>query len=334
MEKYLTTTEDDIEAMSHSMLGMRSNQLFNRVHHERFKMKFGVTVEVCVLVWNRMVNRLNRYPYGNEYDNLNPMHMLYALIFLRMYPKSRQINGLLDKTVCHKSFKKWTSFVIRAIAALSSEVVSQNEEKFSYSPFLFIVLLTELALTQILWSNRHKYDVWDTKAKITVDGTDFRIFPPNDGDNRTSWYSHKFKGPAVRYEVAVSIHSGDIVWTSGPWRAGCYPDITIFRKGGLKQKLLAANEKAEADLGYRGEPVTISLPDDGQECLFGAKKKARMRHETVNKRFKNWACMAERFRHGVAYHHECFMAIVVLTQFAIENGEPLFDASFNDARRL
>ena len=161
-----------------------------------------------------------------------------------------------------------------------------------------------------------------------MDGTDFLCMPPNDGDCRRSWWSHKFKKPAVRYEVCVSIQSGDIVWVNGPWRAGRYPDISIFREGGLKDLLEASDERAKADLGYCGEPLRIDLPLEGTEDMILAKKRARMRHETCNKRFKNWACMDTNFRHGVALHRDCMYAIAVLTQLAIENGEPLFDLAF------
>ena len=91
---------------------------------------------------------------------------------------------------------------------------------------------------------------------------------------------------------------------------------------------MANNERAEADLGYRGEPMVIDLPDKGPANMILAKKRARMRHETCNKRFKNWACLSQNFRHGVALHCECMTAITVLTQFAISNGEPLFNAAF------
>lgn len=180
---------------------------------------------------------------------------------------------------------------------------------------------------QICWDNRLIGDV-GFKQKITVDGTDFLCHPPNDGSSRRSWYSHKFKKPAVRYELGVSIQSGDIVWVNGPWRAGSYPDISIFRLGGLRDKLLENNERAEADLGYRGEPLAIDLPDEGPKSMILAKKRARMRHETCNKRFKNWGCMKQEFRHGLSLHRDCMYAITVLTQLAIRNGEPLFDAAF------
>ena len=148
--------------------------------------------------------------------------------------------------------------------------------KQAHLSFLFCIYSPILIPSkQIRWSNRLKNDQ-GFKQKITVDGTDFLCQPPNDGDERRSWISFKLKKPAVRYEVAVSIQSGDIVWVSGPWRAGRHPDITIFREGGLKQKLLEAGERADANCGYCGEPLTIDLPDEGPAPLIFAKKHACM----------------------------------------------------------
>ena len=93
--------------------------------------------------------------------------------------------------------------------------------------------------------------------------------------------------------------------------------------------LLEADEQAVADKGYRGEPLTIALPGSGEtEEEEEAMARARMRHETCNKRFKNFACMTMPFRHGLGMHYDCMHAIVVLTQLEIENGHPLFDAAF------
>ena len=178
-----------------------------------------------------------------------------------------------------------------------------------------------------MWENRLKNDA-GFHQKITVDGTDFLCWPPSDGDERRSWISHKFKKPAVRYEIGISIQSGDIVWVNGPWRAGRYPDITIFRLGGLKDLLFECGERAEADKGYCGEPSVIDLPNEGPFEMLLAKKKARMRHETCNKRFKNWACLNTSFRHGVDLHSDCMYAVAVLTQLTIEDTKPLFDTAF------
>ena len=50
----------------------------------------------------------------------------------------------------------------------------------------------------------------------------------------------------------------------------------------------------------------------------------------MNKRFKQWGALGEgkrSFRHNLEKHQTIFFAISVITQLAIENGEPLFDVS-------
>ena len=64
------------------------------------------------------------------------------------------------------------------------------------------------------------------------------------------WYSPKFAGPAVAYEVAVSISGGDIVWINGPFPPGKWPDLKIFEHHLMTE--LEVGERVLADEGYRG----------------------------------------------------------------------------------
>lgn len=156
---------------------------------------------------------------------------------------------------------------------------------------------------------------------MTVDGTDFRINEQHPFD--AGWKSHKFNGPAVRYEVAVSIRGGDIVHINGPFKAGKWNDISIFRKK-LKSMLLRG-EFVEADKGYRGDSKCIT-PINVDPLFRVRSGKVRSRHETVNKRFKQWGALKQTFRHDVSKHGSVFTAVVVLTQLAISfDGEPLFE---------
>ena len=66
---------------------------------------------------------------------------------------------------------------------------------------------------KIWWKNRLIGDTGND-ALVTVDGTDFRIQEPIPFNRR--WYSKKFNGPALRYEVGISINTGYIVWFNGP----------------------------------------------------------------------------------------------------------------------
>lgn len=108
---------------------------------------------------------------------------------------------------------------------------------------------------QICWENRFRGDRGKT-CKVTVDGSDFRICEPHPFSNK--WYSHKYKGPGLRYEIAVNIQTGDIVWTNGPFPCGRYPDVKIFKQGLMLR--LDPDELVEADKGYRNHKVR--MPDD------------------------------------------------------------------------
>ena len=85
----------------------------------------------------------------------------------------------------------------------------------------------------------------------SVDGADSRTV-----ESGRKFYSHKYKKSAFRYEVALCIKTGWIVWINGPYEAGSWPDINIFRDS-LKSHL-EENERVEADDGYRGDVWTCA----------------------------------------------------------------------------
>ena len=177
---------------------------------------------------------------------------------------------------------------------------------------------------QIRWENRFRGDRGKT-CKVTVDGTDFRIEEPTPFS--TAWYSHKFNGPGLRYEVAVCIQTGDIVWINGPFKPGRWSDLSIFWRN-LKQRL-APGEMVEADNGYRGEPNHARTADGFvSRADDRAKWTARNRHETVNRRLKQFGCLKQVWRHDRRRHNTVFAAVAVVTQLAFENGEPPFQVRY------
>ena len=174
---------------------------------------------------------------------------------------------------------------------------------------------------KIVWSSRLEQDqrlLYDngTVVYATVDGTDFRIQEPRPFSKR--WYSHKFKGPGLRYEVAVSIDKDGIIWTNGPFPAGQFPDIKIFRQA--LRCLLEPNEKVIADKGYIGEPNHVVIDRDEMNSIY------RARHETCNERFKQFNILKNVFCHNVGKHGIVFHSVVVLTQLSLQCGEELFEA--------
>ena len=132
----------------------------------------------------------------------------------------------------------------------------------------------------------------------------------------------------MRYEVALSILTGDIVWVNGPFACGLLNDLQIFRTA-LKYELLPG-ERVEADDGYLGEaprhvkcPMSCTNPKETKKM----QQRVRSRQETVNKRFKNWGALKQVFRHSVRSHSAVFHMVAVVTQLTINSGEKLFSCS-------
>ena len=120
-------------------------------------------------------------------------------------------------------------------------------------------------------------------------------------------------------------------WVNGPFPAGSNSDLEIFRSGLMTY--LEEFERVEANDGYIGEaplkvrcPKCITTPLERKEMMAVV----RMRHETVDRRMKQWRCLKDVFRHGLDFHETCFTFCTVMTQTAISNGEPLFQVDYSD----
>ena len=144
--------------------------------------------------------------------------------------------------------------------------------------------------------------------------------------------SQKLKGKsALRYEIAVTILTGEIAWINGPFQAGEYSDLRIFREGGL-QHAIDLGERVEADDGYRGDPTTFRVPYEvlsrQNEEADNMQKTVQGRHETINARLKKFAILRERYRHDITQHGYVFRAVAVLVQISVKNGDPLYDVDY------
>ncbi len=138
------------------------------------------------------------------------------------------------------------------------------------------------------------------------------------------WFSYKFRRAGVRWEVAICIRTGWAVWIHGPLN-----DLVIFRHSLLSH--LDENERTEADDIYAGKPAKTLTPKLNLQTDEDAEYRqyVRNRHETVNKRFKDWKCLKVQFRHGLRHHSAMFRAVVIITQLQIESGEALFQVHYD-----
>lgn len=150
----------------------------------------------------------------------------------------------------------------------------------------------------------------------SVDGVDFKINEPKPFDAK--WFSHKFYHAGLRYEIALSLRKGEIVWASVGYPCGSFADLTIARE--LFVDFLEPGERSMADEGYKDLRYFL-LPNAFNNIRH---KRIMSRHETINKRIKQFKVLAETYRHDLVKHKLCFHAVVNLTQLTIKYEEPLF----------
>jgi DDE superfamily endonuclease len=183
-------------------------------------------------------------------------------------------------------------------------------------------------LLKIKWENRPILDNGST-CKITVDGTDFLIQEPTPFLKK--WYSKKFNGLAVRYEVGVAIQTGYIVWANRPFPPGEWPDVTIALNDLVY--MFDNDERPVTDKGYRRHPCYFDCPwkhfDNQQHCRM--KKLIRARHETVNRRFKVFRILKNKFRHPLKKHCDCFHAVANTVQSQLQR-RPTWQVRYHERR--
>ena len=162
---------------------------------------------------------------------------------------------------------------------------------------------------------------------VSVDGVHFRTkeFKHERYSKNTKYYSHKFKTAALNYEIAIDLYKPRVVHTNGPFPAARH-DLAIFcmdLMGKVKEGQLVIGDK-----GYIGQDVddmmmTPNSHDPEEVRKF--KGRARARHESFNKVLKRFHILDNRFMHSEEQHKMCFDAVLVICQYQMEMGAPIFD---------
>jgi len=244
---------------------------------------FGAPLIVIAKTWELIAENNDE----NDPKIRNKEHLLWALHYLKNYPnfavmcktmmkKSSFIKGSTPCT--EKTLRQWVRFYIHEVRALECIV--------------------------IIWDNRKQNGVLMQEG-TSVDSTDvpyaqIRIpDPENPGKTiiNKALYSFKLEGPGLRYQLAVSLLTNDIVSVDGPFCPGDWNDLEIFRH--TLKDMLEPGERMVGDDIYVGEsPRYIVCP---ASCTTGKEsipllKRIEGRHESVNKHVKNWACLTRPFR--------------------------------------
>ena len=341
----MSTSKMEMEALELEFrsLGMsllrRSLDGSKRIESRRFSEHFGTSPRVIAFIWRRIC-KVDRISFLQEQDD-NPgqatakkpaarkkVSILYALYHLKTYQTESVASCFLGCD--EKTYRKHVRDMIAMIAFLEPFLVS-FEIKNAFNKCLICTYLSSFH-TQIKIKDRYKEDKGND-CLLSVDCVDFRICEPYPYDSAWSkkWSSHKFKmKPAVRYEIAICILTGEICWINGPWPCGQFNDWKIFNECGLRT-FLEPDERVEADAGYsHGDPEVCKTPNGvfHPEKKKNIRNRVRARQETVNARLKNWKILCERYRHKLEHHSDIVRAIAVITQIEIKYfNRPLFSTA-------
>lgn len=153
---------------------------------------------------------------------------------------------------------------------------------------------------------------------VSVNGTELRIEKPTPFSPQ--WFSHKFRGPCVQYEIEISITNSKILWFNGPFSCGAWPDLSMFN---LKVCLsLYSSESVNSDWGYRHARRIMPTDIFPHVRLFHGHISAR--HETCNERFKRFSIIRRMFRHNVQLRGRVFHAVSKMILLYISYEKPHF----------
>eukprot|EP00536_Pseudo-nitzschia_multiseries_P015626 jgi/Psemu1/43262/gm1.43262_g len=182
-----------------------------------------------------------------------------AIIQAKQYPNITAMASAVKpskqmKATDSKTLRKWINIVLSTLDALHPHVIkwSNHFANDCGNNVLAGVDTMDCLFHQILVPHRTK------PGKLT---------------RKKALYSKKLYGPALRYKVAISLLSSDVVWISGPWLPDDWNDLSIFQQGLMHE--LEEGECMEADDIYRSESdhtVCLSsaelIGDEEQQAKF------------------------------------------------------------------
>jgi DDE superfamily endonuclease len=144
----------------------------------------------------------------------------------------------------------------------------------------------------------------------------------------TEYFSHKYNKAGLSYELGILLHECRLIWMRGPFPAGWSDRKSFKHEGGLQAKLRETGTKSIADGGYHAEEDfdILSTPNNmDTDAVKKFKRRALKRHEKFNGLMKTFKCLDDRFRNSEQRFKNCFEAVAVICQYAIQCDKPLYN---------
>jgi DDE superfamily endonuclease len=264
-------------------------------------------------------------------EKVSLLYFFMSLYYARGYGIETRVMGVF-RLRCPETFRNHVWKYLTAFQALKAKKVRKGIMLYNFFHVILIVsdykcyIAVQLSI-QIVWCFDENLPVQADEARLfaTIDGIHCQILEPRVNDPGPHWWSHKSNGPAVTYELVIHTRKQQLMWIKGP-KPAATKDITMTREpDGILGKI-PDGKKIIGDKAYRGEPDKISAPNPHDSLVSSTyKSRARSRHETFNKRIKDFQIISQPFRNMLDKHQIAFEAICVLVQYDIETDNPLFD---------
>lgn len=254
----------------------------------RYRSLFGAPLLVITALWQLIKNIVD--------DGYEIKHLLYGLVFLKVYAKNQSIHCAIVDWPTEKEFSSRAWHIIKTLSDQLLRVI-KLENRFINAPI-------------------QDPNSTEKHSLLCGDCADFHIDEPSPWNK--DWYSRKFDGPALKYFAACAIYSNNICYTTCPIPAqnheGNFLDATILME-------LPDDEPIEVDSGPTGDRRYMGPQAGMTHAIRKAKSVLRSRQETLFSFFKYFNVLDTHFHHRntdnevmMENHEACFNAVAVITQ--------------------
>ena len=126
----------------------------------------------------------------------------------------------------------------------------------------------------------------------------------------------------------MALATGYIVWINGPFPAGEWNNLMIARSA-LHDNLYN-NEFYIADGGYKDGSNYSITPTGLRDYGEIQRQTVRARHETINGRLKQWACLKQTYHHNLQNHGMIFRSVANIIQMCLQTDRPSFQVEYDE----
>ncbi|CAB9503257.1 hypothetical protein SEMRO_160_G072231.1 [Seminavis robusta] len=307
IEPHCVYTADEMLLEGLKLAGYKEERVANwkeKSKVDKFRSRYGSVPVVLCEIWEDLQTTEDletRIPP----KKLKLNYYLMAHHFLKRYPVETERESAYQSTA--KTQREWVWYYVNKIGRLHIEKIGWGEEE-------------------------EGDDIW----VCTVDGTMSQAYEQMHPDIAKDPAMFDFKHHTAGYntEIVLSIFRSQVLQFRPAEKAGDWPDRVIFRdNGGLRDKLRATEKKCIADGGYHAKEDNdvLSTPNGHDHpSVRKFKSRALKRHENFNSMLKSFKCCDDTHRHGQFRLQECITAVVVICQYQMENGNPLWNIYAGD----